>query len=150
VLGAGVSGRLAARFGAKNTLVLTLVLWIGVVVYAVAALETTTQAYALGVVIALVLGGSQALARSLFCWWVPAGRQASFFGFYELAERGTAWVGTLIFAIVLDVTGSYRGALLSLLVLFVTGGALLVSTDTDGAIAAARQSEESDPYTAPA
>jgi UMF1 family MFS transporter len=53
------------------------------------------------------------------------GRQASFFGFYELAERGTAWVGTLVFAVVLDVTGSYRGALLSLLVLFVAGGALL-------------------------
>ena len=50
----------------------------------------------------------------------------------------------------LDVTGSYRGALLSLLVLFVTGGALLVSTDTDGAIAAARESEDLDPHTAPA
>jgi UMF1 family MFS transporter len=79
---------------------------------------------------------------------VPAGRQASFFGFYELAERGTAWVGTLVFAVVLDITGSYRGALLSLLVLFVTGGALLVSTDTDGAIAAAREAEEVDPLEA--
>jgi len=145
VLGAGVSGRLAARFGAKNVLLLTLVLWTGVVVYAVAALQTTTQAYALGVVIALVLGSSQALARSLFSSMVPAGRQASFFGFYELAERGTAWVGTLVFAVVLDVTGSYRGALLSLLALFVAGGALLASTDTDGAIAAARDSERAEP-----
>jgi UMF1 family MFS transporter len=142
VLGAGASGRLAARFGAKNVLLLTLVLWTGVVLYAVAALQTTTQAYGLGIVIALVLGSSQALARSLFSSMVPDGRQASFFGFYELAERGTAWVGTLVFAVVLDVTGSYRGALLSLLVLFVAGGALLAATDTDGAIAAARDSEE--------
>ena len=141
VFGAGVSGRLAERFGAKRTLLATLAVWVAIVVYAVVALETTTAAYALGVAIAIVLGGSQAIARSLFSSMVPARRQASFFGFYELAERGTAWVGTLLFAVVLDVTGSYRGALLSLLVLFVSGGALLAATDTDRAIAAARQAD---------
>ena len=141
VFGAGVSGRLADRFGAKRTLLATLMIWVAIVVYAVFALDTTTAAYALGVAIAIVLGGSQAIARSLFSSMVPARRQASFFGFYELAERGTAWVGTLLFAVVLDVTGSYRGALLSLLVLFVSGGALLAATDTDRAIAAARQAD---------
>lgn len=141
VFGAGVSGRLADRFGAQRTLLATLAVWVAIVVYAVFALETTTAAYALGVAIAVVLGGSQALARSLFSSMVPTRRQASFFGFYELAERGTAWVGTLLFAVVLDVTGSYRGALLSLLVLFVTGGLLLAATDTDRAVAAARQAD---------
>lgn len=144
LFGAAGSARLAARIGAKRTLLLTLVLWIGVVVYAVVALDSQAAAYAMGIVIALVLGGSQALARSLFSSMVPDGRQASFFGFYELAERGTAWVGTLIFAIVLDITGSYRGALLSLLVLFVAGGVLLATTDTDAAIAAARETEDTD------
>ena len=144
VAGAGVSGRLAERLGAKTTLLGTLVIWIGIVVYAVAALDSTRAAYVLGVAIAIVLGGSQALARSLFSSMVPAGRQASFFGFYELAERGTAWIGTLLFAVVLDVTGSYRSALLSLLVLFVSGGALLAATDTDRAIAAAREAEDAD------
>jgi UMF1 family MFS transporter len=141
VFGAGVSGRLAERFGAKRTLLATLAIWIAIVVYAVFALDSTTAAYALGVAIAIVLGGSQAIARSLFSSMVPARRQASFFGFYELAERGTAWVGTLLFGIVVDLTGSYRGALLSLLVLFVSGGALLAATDTDRAIAAARQAD---------
>ena len=97
------------------------------------ALDSTAAAYAMGVVIALVLGGSQALARSLFSSMVPQHRQASFFGFYELAERGTAWVGTLVFAVVFEITGSYRGAFSSLLVLFVTGGLLLAVTDTDAA-----------------
>jgi UMF1 family MFS transporter len=144
IFGAAGSAKLAARIGAKSTLLLTLVLWIGVVVYAVVALNSTTAAYVMGVVIALVLGGSQALARSLFSSMVPDGRQASFFGFYELAERGTAWIGTLIFAVVLDITGSYRGALLSLLVLFVAGAALLAVTDTDAAIEAARETEDTD------
>ena len=141
VLGAAGSARLAARFGAKTTLLGTLVVWVGIVVYAVAALDGTGAAYVLGVVIALVLGGSQALARSLFSSMTPAHRQASYFGFYELAERGTAWIGTLVFAIVLDVTGSYRQALLSLLVLFVSGGLLLARTDTAGAVAAAREAD---------
>ncbi len=123
--------------------------WIGVVAFAVFVLQSTTAAYLLGVVIALVLGGSQALARSLFSSMTPEGRQASFFGFYELAERGTAWVGTLVFAIVLDLTGSYRGALLSLLALFVAGGALLLTVDTDKAIQAARDVEEAGDPDAP-
>lgn len=141
VAGAAGSARIAAAVGAKRTLVGSLVVWVGIVVYAVAALDSTTAAYVLGVCIALVLGGSQALARSLFSSMTPAHRQASFFGFYELAERGTAWVGTLVFAVVLDVTGSYRQALLSLLVLFVAGGLLLSRTDTDAAIAAAREAD---------
>ena len=142
VAGAWASARLADRFGAKQALLGMLAVWVGVVLYAVLALRTTGEAYLLGVAIALVLGGSQSLARSLFSRMVPAGRQASFFGFYELAERGTAWIGTLVFAVVLDVTGSYRGALLSLLVLFVAGGALLAATDTEAAVAAAERAED--------
>ncbi len=149
VFGAAGSAKLAARIGAKNTLLLTLAVWVGIVLYAVVALDGTGAAYVLGVFIALVLGGSQALARSLFSSMTPAGRQASFFGFYELAERGTAWIGTLVFAVVLDVTGSYRSALSSLLVLFVAGGLLLARTDTDAAIAAARQADEAAAVPAP-
>ncbi len=137
VPGALLTARLAARLGATRVLLGTLVVWVGVVLFAVLSLTSQAQAYGLGVVIALVLGGSQSLARSLFSAMVPDGRQASFFGFYELAERGTAWIGTLVFAVVLDVTGSYRSALLSLLVLFAAGGALLARTDTAAAVAAA-------------
>lgn len=122
--------RLAARYGTKPVLLGTLVVWVAVVVYASVALDSVAAAYGLGVVIALVLGGSQSLARSQFSVLVPPARQASFFGFYELAERGTAWIGTLVFAVVFQLTGSYRGAFSSLLVLFVAGGALLAGTDT--------------------
>ena len=137
VPGAWLSARLAGQVGTKAVPVGKLVVWIGVVLFAVTGLQTTTSAYGLGVAIALVLGGTQSLARSLFSRMVPAGRQASFFGFYELAERGTARIGSLIFAVVLELTGDYRGALLSLLPLFVAGGLLLVRTDTDAAVTAA-------------
>ena len=141
VPGAFLSARLAGRVGTKAVLVGELVVWVGVVLFAVTGLHSTTSAYALGVVIALVLGGTQSLARSLFSRMVPEGRQASFFGFYELAERGTAWIGSLVFAIVLELTGDYRGALLSLLLLFAAGGLLLVSTDTDAAVASVARAD---------
>ena len=131
--GALLVERIARRIGAKPAVMGTLVVWIGIVVYAYAFLQTTTQALALGAVIAVVLGGSQALSRSLFASMVPAGREASFFGFYEISERGTAWIATATFATVLALTGSYRQAILSLVVLFVAGLALLALTDTDAA-----------------
>ncbi|MDP9394521.1 MAG: MFS transporter [Actinomycetota bacterium] len=141
VVGALVFARLAERIGARSAILVSLAGWVGVVAFSYAALDTHAEAWALGVVIALVLGGSQALARSLFSRMVPDSRQSSFFAFYELAERGTAWIGTLTFAVVLDLTGSYRLALLSLLVLFLGGGALLAATDTDAAVQAATGDE---------
>jgi UMF1 family MFS transporter len=133
-IGSLVFERIAALIRTKNAILLSLVLWTGVIVYAYASLQTVAQAWVMGAVIAVVLGGSQALSRSLFSAMIPAGHEASFFGIYELSERGTSWIGPLIFGIVVGTTGSYRQAILSLLVLFLVGTALLVLTDTDRAI----------------
>jgi UMF1 family MFS transporter len=85
-------------------------------------------------VIAIVLGGSQALSRSLFSRMIPAGKEAAFFGLYEVSERGTSWMGPLLFSIVIARTGSYRYALLSLIFFFVVGLVILWFTNTDRGI----------------
>jgi len=85
-------------------------------------------------VIAVVLGGSQALSRSLFSQMIPEGREASFFGIYEVSERGTSWLGPLVFSVVVARTGSFRYAILALIVFFVSGLLLLLFTDTARAI----------------
>ena len=126
--------RIAAAVSTKVALVISLVLWSGVVIYAYGFLQTVTQAWAMGAVIALVLGGSQALSRSLFARMIPAGREASFFGIYEISDRGTSWIGPLIFAIVVGATNSYRQAILALIVLFIVGMLILIATDTDRAV----------------
>ena len=133
-LGALFFERIAAAVGTKNAILISLVLWSGVVIYAYGFLQTTFQAFLMGAVIAIVLGGSQALSRSLFSRMIPAGREASFFGLYEISERGTSWIGQLIFGIVVGVTGSYREAILSLIVLFILGTVILALTNTDRAI----------------
>jgi UMF1 family MFS transporter len=81
-----------------------------------------------------VLGGSQALSRGLFSRMIPRGKEASFFGFYEISERGTSWIGPLIFGVVVQATGSYRQAILSVIVLLLVGGVILFFTNTRQAI----------------
>jgi len=126
--------RIAAFGGTKNAILLSLFVWSGIVIYAYGFLQTTTQAWVMGAVIALVLGGSQALSRSIFSQMIPAGREAAFFGVYEISERGTSWIGPLIFGAVVGSTGSYRQAILSLIALFVVGMVVLFLTDTNRAI----------------
>ena len=127
-------GRLAGIIGTKNSILLALVGWSAVVVYAYGFLQTVTQAWVMAAVIAIVLGGSQALSRALFSRMIPKGREAAFFGVYEISERGTSWVGPLIFGIVVGATNSYRQAILSLIVLFLVGMVIILFTDTDRAV----------------
>ncbi|HYH87381.1 MAG TPA: MFS transporter, partial [Pyrinomonadaceae bacterium] len=132
--GALLFERLARLLGTKKAILVSLVIWAGIVIYAFAFFETRRQAWVMAAFIAVVLGGSQALSRSLFSRMIPEGREASFFGIYEVSERGTSWMGPLVFSIVVARTGSFRYALLSLIVFFVAGTVVLILTDTDRAI----------------
>jgi len=134
IFGALFFERLAYAINTKNAIMVSLVLWAAVVIYGYGFLHTTNQAWLMAAVIAIVLGGSQALSRSLFSRMIPAGREASFFGIYEVSERGTSWMGPLVFGAVVAATDSYRQALLSLIIFFVVGAIVLYLTDTDRAI----------------
>jgi UMF1 family MFS transporter len=126
--------RLARVIGTKRAILVSLIGWAGIVTYVYGFLYTVTQAWVLAVFIALVLGGSQALSRSLFSQMIPKGREGSFFGLYEISERGTSWLGPIVFATVVAYTDSYRQAILSLIAFFVIGSVVLLLTDTRRAI----------------
>lgn len=132
--GALLFERLAYLIRTKNAIIVSLVIWSGVVIYAYRFLNSVPEAWVMAGVIAIVLGGSQALSRSLYSRMIPPGREAAFFGIYEVSERGTSWMGPLLFSIVIANTGSYRQALLSLIFFFVIGLVLLLITDTDKGI----------------
>ena len=132
--GALLFGRIAARIGAKRAIMITLLIWSGVVIYAFAFLTNTVQLFVLGVPLALVLGGSQALSRSLFSQMIPADHEAEYFGFYEISERGTSWIGTFAFALAVQITGSQRIAIVALIIFFVVGLILLSRVDVRRAI----------------
>src|SRR5687768_1941185 len=117
--GALLFERLAYLIRTKNAIIVSLVIWSAVVIYAYRFLDSVPEAWVMAGVIAIVLGGSQALSRSLYSRMIPAGKEAAFFGLYEVSERGTSWMGPLLFSIVIANTGSYRQALLSLIFFFV-------------------------------
>ncbi|HZN07275.1 MAG TPA: MFS transporter [Pyrinomonadaceae bacterium] len=134
VVGALLFERLAYLIRTKNAIIVSLVIWSAIVIYAYRFLDTVPEAWILAGAIAIVLGGSQALSRSLFSRMIPAGKEAAFFGLYEVSERGTSWMGPLLFSIVIARTGSYRQALLSLIFFFVVGLIVLWTTNTDKGI----------------
>jgi UMF1 family MFS transporter len=136
--GAYAAGLLAAALGAKRVVLGTLVVWIVILAWAyVLPAGSSVTFLVLAVMIGLVLGGSQALTRSLYSQMIPHGREAEYFSFYEIADRGTSWLGSLLFGLALQFTGSYRVAILSLLLFFVLGFVLLVLTRVRRAIAEA-------------
>jgi UMF1 family MFS transporter len=136
--GALLLGALAGRIGAWKTVLISLALWTVVLVaaYWLPAGEPVPFML-LGAAIGLVMGGSQALSRSLFSQLIPAGREGEYYGFYEISDKGTSWLGPLLFGLVFQLTNSYRLGLVSLLVFLIVGGVLLAFVPMRRAIVAA-------------
>ena len=131
-------GRLAGRVGAQRAILSSLVLWCLVVACGLALpVHRFLPFLGLAVLIGVVLGGSQALARSLYSQLVPLGREAEYFSLYQSAERGTSWSGTLLFGLVFQLTHTYRAAIVALVAFFVLGGVLLARVDVRRGIAEA-------------
>ncbi|MFD7226178.1 MFS transporter [Streptomyces sp. NPDC059892] len=138
VAGALGMGRMARSYGAKRTILGSLAVWT-LILGAGYFLPSGAPAafYALAAAIGLVLGGSQALSRSLFSHLVPSGKEAEYFSAYEMSDRGLSWLGPLVFGLAFQLTGSYRDAIISLVIFFVLGFALLARVPVRRAIAAA-------------
>ncbi len=135
--GALVWGRLAMRVGAKKAILISLVIWSIVVSYTYFGLygeSSILQFWILGAAIATVMGGSQAISRSLFAQMIPKGKEAEFFSIYEVSERGTSWLGPLLFGLVNQLFNNLRLAIISLIVFFVLGLILLYFVDVRQAI----------------
>ncbi|AGZ42542.1 MFS transporter [Actinoplanes friuliensis] len=136
--GALLLGGLAAKIGARKTVLIALAGWLGVVLAAFWLPEGEPVPFMLlGVGIGLVMGGSQALSRSLFSQLIPEGREGEYYGFYEISDKGTSWLGPLAFGLVFQLTNSYRIGIVSLVVFFVVGGILLALVPMRRAIVAA-------------
>ncbi|MER5406573.1 MFS transporter [Streptomyces sp. NPDC002769] len=128
-------GRLARTYGAKRTILGSLVAWTVTLAagYFLPA-GAPVWFFVLAAGIGLVLGGSQALSRSLFSHLVPSGKEAEYFSAYEMSDRGMSWLGPLLFGLTYQLTGSYRDAIISLVAFFVIGFALLARVPVRQAI----------------
>ena len=123
-------GRIAEVSGAKRSLYLALSLFILVTVYAY-FMNDAWEFWLLGFVIAIILGGSQAVSRSFFSSLIPEGKHAEYFGFYAISAKFASVFGPLVFALIVDLTGSARLSILALTFFFVFGMLLLSRVKTE-------------------
>ncbi|KAB8180096.1 MULTISPECIES: MFS transporter [Microbispora] len=127
--------RIAARIGTKRTVLASLVVWTAVVGVAYFLQKgAAVQFYAIAFAIAIVMGGTQALSRSLYSLVIPPGREAEYFSLYQISDKGSAFLGSLVLTLALQLTDSYRTAIVSLIVFFVVGFVLLTVVNLPQAI----------------
>jgi UMF1 family MFS transporter len=137
LFGALLFGRLAERFGTKPAILGSLVLWTGVSVWGYFLPAGRFPTFlGLAAAVGLVLGGTQALSRSLYGSMIPAEASAEFYGFYSVFSKFASIWGPLLFGFVNQVTGSSRQAILSLILFFALGFVLLARVDIAKARAA--------------
>jgi len=117
-------GWLGDRIGARRGILIGIVVYAAITVYAY-FLDTETEFFALAIAVGLVQGGVQSLSRSMFGRLVPAGKNAEFFGFFNMMGKFAAFLGPLLMAITAEVTHNSRVSIVSLVLLFVIGGVLL-------------------------
>jgi UMF1 family MFS transporter len=122
-------GAAAKAIGAKRAITVSLAIWMAVLIYVYASVTTTAQFFLAAAAIALVLGGSQALSRSLYAQLVPKEQEAEYYGVYGISDKGTSWLCPIIFGLALQFTGSYRLAILSLILFFGAGLLVLLRVD---------------------
>jgi len=121
--------RVARWMGAKAAIIVSLLIWTGVLVAMYVSVRTRAQFFIAAAVVAMVLGGTQALSRSLFAQMIPKGREGEYYSVYEISDKGTSWICPLLFGLALQFTGSYRLAILSLVIFFVGGLAVLATVN---------------------
>ena len=137
LVGALLFGWLAGVLGTKRAIMLSIAGWALVAISAfLLPAEEPVGFLAVGALAGLVLGGVQALSRSLYASMIPADSSAEFFGFYSVFSKFSAIFGPLLFAAVGIATGSSRLAILFLVLFFILGAILLSRVDVEAGRAA--------------
>lgn len=134
-------GWLARKIGTKRSIYISLLVYTAIAI-AGYFLQKEWQFWALGIAVATVQGGSQALSRSLFSRLVPRSKSAEFFGFFSVSEKFAGIVGPFVFAVVGQMMGSSRLSIVSLVIFFIIGAALLSRVNETEGIRVAEKEEE--------
>ena len=126
ILGATVTAKASEKFGNIKTLIVVNALWVCICIYAYFVI-TPTDFYIAAGCVGLVMGGIQALSRSTYSKFLPQTKDTtSFFSFYDVAEKIGIIIGTLLYGVVAQLTGSMRSSIIFLGLFFLIGMFLLL------------------------
>ena len=133
-------GQVAVRIGAKRAILTALSVYMGISVFSY-TITTAGEFYFLALLVGMVQGGAQALSRSLFASMIPRHKSSEFFGFFGVFEKFAGIAGPAVFAFMILATGSSRSAILSIIVFFIVGAALLATVDVEEGQRVAREAD---------
>jgi UMF1 family MFS transporter len=124
VAGSLIFGRLSDRKGPRFAIIITLIIWSGIVTAAY-FIESKSGFFVIGGIAGIALGSSQSCSRSLMALLTPVERKTEFFGFYEgFCGKASAIIGPIVFGLLSDSIGQ-RPTIFTLIVFFVVGLALI-------------------------
>ena len=126
ILGAVLTSRLAKRFGNIYVLIGINIIWVALCIFAY-TIHTPYEFYATAAIVGLVMGGIQSLSRSTYSKYIPEGTldTASYFSFYDVAEKIGIVIGMVLYGYINEKTGSLRYSILFLTLFFIVGVILL-------------------------
>ena len=133
-------GQVATRIGTKRAILVALSVYMGISVFSY-NLTTAMEFYFLALLVGMVQGGAQALSRSLFASMIPRHKSSEFFGFFGVFEKFAGIAGPTVFFLMIQTTGSSRNAILSIILFFIVGAALLVRVDVEEGQRVAREAD---------
>jgi MFS transporter, UMF1 family len=121
MFGAWFFARLSGKIGNLRALIISVIIWMIICVYAYTITGATGFIVA-AFFIGIVMGGSQSLARSTYSKMLPETTDhTSFFSFYDVMEKLATVAGTFSFGFIEALTGSMRYSVLAITVFFATG-----------------------------
>ena len=119
-------GRLAGRFGAKRMIVIAVIAYLGIVMFAAFFLKTAVEFWILAILVGMFQGGIQALSRSYYGKIIPKDHANEYYGFYDIFGKTASVLGTFLVATTTAVTGNASAGVLSIAVLLVAALVLLL------------------------
>lgn len=125
-IGTMIWNKISQKIGGKSSILLSLIIWIGIVSYASWGINSEIEFWLLAVCVSFVLGGTQALSRSLFGDIIPKSHEALFYSFFNASGKVSAAMGPFIYGLVRMLGGSIKIAIFSLVIFFILGGILLI------------------------
>jgi UMF1 family MFS transporter len=133
-------GWIAGRIGTKRAI------FVGLSVYAVISIfgffmRTATHFFILAMLVGTVQGGTQALSRSLFATMIPRHKSGEFFGFFSVFSKFAGIFGPLLFAFMIELTGTSRFGILSVIAFFFIGAGILALVNPEEGERAAREAD---------
>ena len=130
-------GKISKKMGTKRSIYLSLLVY---TLIAILGFFMTEEWHflLLGFGVATVQGGSQALSRSLMGLLMPKSKSAEFYGFFSVSEKFNTVIGPLLFSVINQLTGNSRMAIISLVIFFLLGIAILSRVDIERGIEVAQ------------